>query len=72
MENPRALKSFSKPNLLVLRRFHKKAWGTMSLFQEWFMHFFQAVARYCTEHGLHKALLILNSVPCHPGNLDDL
>ncbi|XP_004386991.1 tigger transposable element-derived protein 1-like [Trichechus manatus latirostris] len=73
-ENPRALKGFSKPNLPVVWRSHKKAWVTMSLFQEWFVHFFcPAVERYCAQNGLpYKALLILDSAPGHPGNLDDL
>lgn len=73
-ENLRALKGCSKPNLPMLWRSHKKAWVTMSLFQEWFVHFFcPAVERYCAQHGpQHKALLILDSAPDHPDNLDDL
>nr|XP_020827544.1 tigger transposable element-derived protein 1-like isoform X2 [Phascolarctos cinereus]XP_020827545.1 tigger transposable element-derived protein 1-like isoform X2 [Phascolarctos cinereus]XP_020827546.1 tigger transposable element-derived protein 1-like isoform X2 [Phascolarctos cinereus]XP_020827547.1 tigger transposable element-derived protein 1-like isoform X2 [Phascolarctos cinereus] len=73
-ESPRALKGFSKPNLPVIWRTHKKAWVTMSLFQEWFVHFFcPAIEKYCTQNNLpNKALLILDSAPGHPGNLDDL
>ncbi|XP_039736316.1 tigger transposable element-derived protein 1-like [Pteropus medius] len=72
-ENPCALKGFSKPSLPVLWRSHKKAWVTTSLFQEWFVHFCPAVERYCAQHGLpHRALLILDGAPGHPGNLDDL
>ncbi|XP_031819974.1 tigger transposable element-derived protein 1 isoform X2 [Sarcophilus harrisii] len=73
-ESPRALKGFSKPNLPVIWRSHKKAWVTMSLFQEWFVHFFcPAVEKYCAQNNLpNKALLILDSAPGHPGNLDDL
>ncbi|XP_059762010.1 tigger transposable element-derived protein 1-like isoform X3 [Balaenoptera ricei] len=73
-ENPRALRGFSKPNLPVLWRSHRKAWVTVSLFQEWFVHFFcPAVERYCARHGLpYKALLVLDSTPGRPGNLDDL
>lgn len=72
-ENLRALKGCSKPNLPMLWCFHKKAWVTMSLFQEWFVHFCLAVERYCAQHGpQHKVLLILDSVPGHPDNLVDL
>ncbi|XP_036599095.1 tigger transposable element-derived protein 1-like [Trichosurus vulpecula] len=73
-ESPRALKGFSKPNLPVIWRSHKKAWVTMSLFQEWFVHFFcPAIEKYCAQNNLpNKALLILDSAPGHPGNLDDL
>nr|XP_031531970.1 tigger transposable element-derived protein 1-like isoform X2 [Vicugna pacos] len=73
LENPRALRGFSKPNLPMLWRSHKKAWVTMSLFQEWFVYFCPPVERYCAQHGLrHKALLILDSAPGRPTNLDDL
>nr|XP_031313335.1 tigger transposable element-derived protein 1-like [Camelus dromedarius] len=73
LENPRALRGFSKPNLPMLWRSHKKAWVTMGLFQEWFVYFCPPVERYCAQHGLrHKALLILDSAPGRPANLDDL
>ncbi|XP_057575700.1 tigger transposable element-derived protein 1-like [Hippopotamus amphibius kiboko] len=73
-ESPRALGGFSKPNLPVLWRSHRKARVTVSLFQEWFVHFFcPAVERYCAGHGLpYKALLVLDRAPGRPGNLDDL
>nr|XP_058901570.1 tigger transposable element-derived protein 1-like [Kogia breviceps] len=73
-ENPCALRGFPKPDLPVLWRSHRRAWVTVSLFQEWFVHFFcPAVERYCARHGLpYKALLVLDSTPGRPGNLDDL
>uniref|UniRef100_H9H7U0 Tigger transposable element-derived protein 1-like n=1 Tax=Monodelphis domestica TaxID=13616 RepID=H9H7U0_MONDO len=73
-ENPRALKGCSKPNLPVIWRSNRNDWVTMSIFQEWFTHFFcPAVERHCAENKLpNKALLILDSAPCHPVYLDDL
>lgn len=46
----------------------------MSLFPEWFVHFFRpAVERYYAWHGLpRKAQLVPDSAPGRPGNLDDL
>lgn len=73
-ENPRALKGFSKPNLPVIWRSSKKAWATRSIFQEWFTYFFcPAIEKYCAQNNLtNRALLILDSAPCHPVNLSDL
>lgn len=72
-ENLHALKGCSRPNLPMVWRSHKKAWVTMSILQEWFVHFCPAVERDCARYGLpYKALLILDSAPGHPGNLDDL
>lgn len=72
-ENLHALKGCPKPNLPVAWRSHKGVWVTMSLFQEWFVHFWPAMERYCAQYGLpRKALLILDSAPGHPGSLDDL
>ncbi|KAM9036964.1 tigger transposable element-derived protein 1 [Sarcophilus harrisii] len=73
-ENPRALKGCSKPSLPVIWRSNRNDWVTMSIFQEWFTNFFcPAVERHCAENQLpHKALLILDSAPCHPAHLDDL
>lgn len=74
LENPKALKGYSKPNLPVIWRSNKKAWATRTIFQEWFTHFFcPAVEKYCAQNHLtHKALLILDNAPCHPVNLGDL
>lgn len=74
LENPRSLKGYSKPNLPVIWRSNKKAWATRSIFQEWFIYFFcPAVEKYCAQNHLtNKALLILDSAPCHPVNLGDL
>lgn len=72
-ENLRALKGCPKPNLPVAWRSHKGVWVTTSLSQEWFVHFWPAMERYCAPYGLlYKALLILDSAPGHPGSLDDL
>lgn len=73
-ENPRALKGYSKPNLPVIWRSNKKAWATRSIFHEWFTYFFcPAVEKYCVQNNLaNRALLILDSAPCHPVNLSDL
>ncbi|CAD7689291.1 unnamed protein product [Nyctereutes procyonoides] len=74
LENPKALKGYSKPNLPVIWRSNKKAWVTRSIFQEWFTYFFcPAVEKYCAQNNLtNKALLILDNAPCHPVNLSDL
>ncbi|XP_011377427.1 CENPB DNA-binding domain-containing protein 1 isoform X1 [Pteropus vampyrus] len=73
-ENPTALKGYSKPNLPVIWRSNKKAWVTRSIFHEWFTSFFcPAVEKYCAQNNLtNRALLILDSAPCHPANLSDL
>ncbi|XP_006173803.2 CENPB DNA-binding domain-containing protein 1 [Camelus ferus] len=73
-ENPKALKGYSKPNLPVIWRSNKKAWATRSIFHEWFTYFFcPAVEKYCAQNNLtNKALLILDSAPCHPVNLSNL
>ncbi|KAM9191847.1 tigger transposable element-derived protein 1-like [Dugong dugon] len=73
-ENPSALKGYSKPNLPVIWRSNKKAWATKGIFHEWFTYFFcPAVEKYCAQNNLtNKALLILDSAPCHPVNLSDL
>lgn len=48
LETPRALKGYSKPNLPVIWRSNRKAWGTRSMFHEWFAYFFcPAVEKHC-------------------------
>ncbi|XP_054423822.1 tigger transposable element-derived protein 1-like [Pteronotus mesoamericanus] len=73
-ENPRALKGCSKASLPVVWRSNRNDWLTPSIFQEWFTGCFcPAVERYCTSHGLpHRALLLLDSAPCHPAHLGSL
>ncbi|XP_037373978.1 tigger transposable element-derived protein 1 [Talpa occidentalis] len=73
-ENPKALQGYSKPNLPVIWRSNRKAWATKSIFHEWFTYFFcPAIEKYCAQNHLtNKALLILDSAPCHPVNLSDL
>ncbi|XP_007125547.1 tigger transposable element-derived protein 1 [Physeter macrocephalus] len=73
-ESPKALEGYSKPNLPVIWRSNKKAWATRSIFHEWFTYFFcPAIEKYCAQNNLaNKALLILDSAPCHPVNLSDL
>ncbi|XP_051868769.1 tigger transposable element-derived protein 1-like [Pristis pectinata] len=73
-ENPRALKGYAKPNLPVIWRSNRKAWMTVTIFQDWFINYFcPAVEKYCAKHHIcNKALLILDNAPCHPLNLNDL
>ncbi|XP_029781020.1 tigger transposable element-derived protein 1-like isoform X2 [Suricata suricatta] len=73
-ENPRALKGCSKASLPVVWRSNRNDWLTPSIFQEWFTGCFcPAVESYCTSHGLpHRALLLLDSAPCHPAHLGGL
>ncbi|XP_054553387.1 tigger transposable element-derived protein 1-like [Talpa occidentalis] len=73
-ENPRALKGYSKASLPVVWRSNRNDWLTPSIFQEWFTGCFcPAVESYCASHGLpHRALLLLDSAPCHPTHLSGL
>ncbi|XP_004715812.1 tigger transposable element-derived protein 1-like [Echinops telfairi] len=73
-ENPRALKGCPKASLPVVWRSNRNDWLTPSIFQEWFTGCFcPAVESYCTRHGLpNRALLLLDSAPCHPAHLDGL
>lgn len=73
-ENPRALRGCSKASLPVVWRSNRNDWLTPSIFQEWFTGCFcPAVESYCTSHGLpHRALLLLDSAPCHPVHLGGL
>lgn len=73
-ENPRALKGCSKASLPVVWRSNRNGWLTPSIFQDWFTGCFcPAVESYCTSHGLpHRALLLLDSAPCHPAYLGSL
>ncbi|XP_059762013.1 tigger transposable element-derived protein 1-like isoform X2 [Balaenoptera ricei] len=73
-ENPRALRGCSKASLPVVWRSNRNDWLTPSIFQEWFTGCFcPAVESYCASHGLpHRALLLLDSAPCHPVHLGGL
>ncbi|XP_042221477.1 tigger transposable element-derived protein 1-like [Homarus americanus] len=73
-ENPRALKGYAKSNLPVIWRSNKKAWMTVTLFQDWFTNYFcPAVERYNARRNIsNKALLLLDNAPSHPVNLNDL
>nr|XP_031313327.1 tigger transposable element-derived protein 1-like [Camelus dromedarius] len=73
-ENPRALRGCSKASLPVVWRSNRNDWLTPSIFQEWFTGCFcPAVESYCASHSLpHRALLLLDSAPCHPAHLGGL
>ncbi|XP_042222798.1 tigger transposable element-derived protein 1-like [Homarus americanus] len=73
-ENPKAFKGYAKSNLPVIWHSNKKAWMTMTLFQDWFINFFcPAVERYYARRNIsNKALLLLDNAPSHPVNLNDL
>ncbi|XP_069408380.1 tigger transposable element-derived protein 1-like isoform X1 [Ovis canadensis] len=73
-ENPRALRGCSKASLPVVWRSNRNDWLTPVIFQEWFTSCFcPAVENYCASHGLpHRALLLLDSAPCHPAHLGGL
>ncbi|XP_042227306.1 tigger transposable element-derived protein 1-like [Homarus americanus] len=73
-ENQRALKGYAKSNLPVIWRSNKKAWKTMTLFQDWFTNYFcPAVERYNARRNIsNKALFLLDNAPIHPVNLNDL
>ncbi|XP_042226803.1 tigger transposable element-derived protein 1-like [Homarus americanus] len=74
-ENPGALKGYAKSNLPVIWHSNKKAWMTMTLYQDWFTNYFcPAVERYNAKRRniSNKALLLIDNEPSHPVNLNDL
>ncbi|XP_054569430.1 tigger transposable element-derived protein 1-like [Eptesicus fuscus] len=73
-ENPRANKGIWKGQLPVIWKSNKKAWVTLSVFEDWFTnHFVPEVKDYCASRGLpFKVLLVLDSAPCHPADLNDI
>ncbi|XP_007056461.2 tigger transposable element-derived protein 1 [Chelonia mydas] len=73
-ETPRALKGFSKEHLPVIWRSNKKAWITGAIFSEWLtLYAVPAWKEYCAKENLDfKILLLIDDVPAHPVNLDDL
>ncbi|KAK1327297.1 hypothetical protein QTO34_014986 [Cnephaeus nilssonii] len=72
-ENPRAIKGIWKGLLPVIWKSNKKAWVTLSVFEDWFTnHFVPEVKDYCASRGLpFKVLLVLDNTPCHPADLND-
>ncbi|XP_036182980.1 tigger transposable element-derived protein 1-like [Myotis myotis] len=72
-ENPRAPKCIWKGQLPVIWKSNKKAWVTLSVFEDWFTnHFVPEVKDYCASRGLpFKVLLVLGSAPGHPADLND-
>ncbi|KAK1327425.1 hypothetical protein QTO34_014139 [Cnephaeus nilssonii] len=72
-ENPRAIKGIWNGLLPVIWKSNKKALVTLSVFEDWFTnHFVPEVKDYCASRGLpFKVLLVLDSAPCHPANLND-
>ncbi|XP_061435172.1 tigger transposable element-derived protein 1-like [Lethenteron reissneri] len=73
-EHPRALAGYCKNNLPVIWRANKEARVTTAVFQDWFTSCFCPFVRdHCARNKLeHKALLVLDTAPEHPANLDDL
>ena len=67
------MKGFCKTILPVIWRSNRKAWMTRDIFQTWFVHdFCPGVKTYCEKHNFEKkALLLLDSAPGHPVDLDD-
>ncbi|KAK1327403.1 hypothetical protein QTO34_014194 [Cnephaeus nilssonii] len=52
-ENPRAIKGIWKGLLPVIWKSNKKAWVTLSVFEDWFTnHFVPEVKDYCASRGL--------------------
>nr|XP_045377768.1 tigger transposable element-derived protein 1-like [Camelus bactrianus] len=64
-ENPRALRGCSKASLPVVWRSNRNDWLTPSIFQEWFTGCFCPAVE-------NRALLLLDSAPCHPAHLGGL
>lgn len=66
-ENPRAFRGTSKSFLPVIWKSNRRAWVTVSLFEDWFKnHFVPSVRNYCSKMNLNfKALLILDNAPGH-------
>ena len=73
-ENPRALKNYVRESLPVIWRSNKRAWINQELFTDWFINSFcPSVEKYCEDNNLsNKVLLLLDTVPCHPTNLNDV
>lgn len=71
--NPRALKYIAKDSLPVIWVSNLKAWMTLTIFKDWFLHHFIPEAKlYCRENEIpFKILLILDNAPGHPPHLDD-
>nr|XP_060616130.1 tigger transposable element-derived protein 1-like isoform X1 [Anolis sagrei ordinatus]XP_060616131.1 tigger transposable element-derived protein 1-like isoform X1 [Anolis sagrei ordinatus]XP_060616133.1 tigger transposable element-derived protein 1-like isoform X1 [Anolis sagrei ordinatus]XP_060616134.1 tigger transposable element-derived protein 1-like isoform X1 [Anolis sagrei ordinatus] len=62
-----------KEKLQVMWRANPKAWVTREIFVQWVnLVFGPGVKKYLLENGLPlKALLVLDSAPAHPPNLED-
>lgn len=73
-ETPRAMRGFSKEHLPVVWKSSKKALLTADLFQQWYVSSFcPSVKHYCEEKNVEpRALLLLDSTPGHPHNLETL
>ncbi|XP_070268928.1 tigger transposable element-derived protein 1 isoform X2 [Myotis yumanensis] len=74
-ENPRAFNSHKilKEKLQVMWRANPRAWVTRQIFVEWVnLVFGPDVKKYLQENNLPlQALLVLDSAPAHPPNLED-
>ena len=73
-ENPRVLKGVDKKALPVIWRSNKKAWVTVTLFEEWFsQNFIPEVKKFCEEKGIpFNILLLMDNAPSHPSFLKHL
>jgi hypothetical protein len=73
-ETPRAKKGFSKSNLPVKRKFNRKVWLTMDLFNDWFFNnFCTVVHHYCQQKNSEsKGILLLDHAPNNSNNLGAL
>ncbi|XP_051885228.1 tigger transposable element-derived protein 1-like [Pristis pectinata] len=70
----RVMEGFSSEHLPLIWRANKVAWITITIFHQWFTSYFcPTVKSYCEENNLElKALLVLDSTPGHPLNLESL
>ena len=72
-ETPRVMKGILKSHLPVIWTSYRKAWVTQHIFSEWYSkHFCHSVLQFCNQNSLpQKAVLLLDSTPGHPPNLED-
>lgn len=67
-ENPRAVKGIVKTTLPVIWKANKKGWVTVSLFEDWFSHYFvPEVKKYCEDKSIpFRVILLVDNAPGHP------
>ncbi|KFD68123.1 hypothetical protein M514_02458 [Trichuris suis] len=73
-QNPRSMKHVRKSALPVYYRHNRKAWMTLSLFDDWFQNcFVPETKEYCRRKGIQfNILLLLDSAPAHPRYISDV